>query len=55
MSGMYYVRFRIVDANKKVDARRVVLERKNGALLQARQVHPGEPLPRRHLRRGEGI
>ena len=25
------------------------------ALLQARQVHPGEPLPRRHLRRGEGI
>ena len=30
VKGTYYVRFRIVDANEKVDARRVVLERKNG-------------------------
>ncbi len=34
VKGTYYVRFRIVDANKKVDARRVVLERKNSRFFK---------------------
>ena len=28
--GVYYVRFRILDANKRIDSRRLVVERKNG-------------------------
>ena len=29
-NGVYYVRFRTLDANKRLDSRRVVVERKNG-------------------------
>jgi hypothetical protein len=28
--GIYYVRFRILDARERIDSRRVVVERKNG-------------------------
>jgi hypothetical protein len=34
VAGTYYVRFRIVDANKKVDTRRVVLQRKGGRFIK---------------------
>ena len=28
--GVYYVRLRVLDANRRIDSRRVVVERKNG-------------------------
>ena len=32
--GVYYVRVRILDANKRIDSRRVVVERKNGRFIK---------------------